>query len=382
MSNVVPIDALQRLAVLPLPPDPALRNGNGAHGQDDDNAGPVAITICMADVTPVKIRWIWPGRIAAGKLTLLVGKPGQGKSYTTMDLAARFSTGTPLPGTSERSPILNTLLLALEDDVADTIRPRLDRMGADVRRVHYLQGIREGNGKGERLPRLDLDLALLEERIERLQIGLVIVDPINAYMGDQEGNNDIKMRSILTPLSVLAARTECAVVAVTHDNKSKDGDPLHRVMGSLAYVAVARSVLALGVDPENPARRVIVQVKNNLAAAAPGLGFSIIEERLVWDNEPVTVTAETVFGGDTGASRESAVQQDAQELLLRILRDGPVRAKDVLEEARDNGIAPTTLARARQALGIATPRSGFGPGSYVTWTLPNRTDTHRSEEGI
>jgi hypothetical protein len=235
-------------------------------------------------------------------------------------------------------------------------RPRLDALHTDVTRIHALTAIRQADG--ERSPRLDRDLSALEDAIARTSASLVIVDPINAYMGRVDGNQDIEMRSVLTPLAVLAARTGVAVVAITHTNKRAEGNALHRVIGSLAYVAAARSVLAVGIDPETPSRRVLVQVKSNLAPLAPSLGFSVIEGAVVWDNDPVSVTAETIFGSSTTrGTQESSALTEAEQFLRTVLTAGRQPAE-------------ATLRRAKDAVGVQPSRESFGPGGKWYWSLP------------
>ncbi len=348
-------------------------NGNGHQNTAGDENAPLAVTVSLADVMPQTLRWRWFGRIAEGKLTIVAGDPGLGKSFLMLDLASRLSTGTPLPGETTRPEKTATLLLAVEDDLADTTRPRLDALHADVTRVHALTAIRQADG--ERLPRLDRDLTALEDAIARTGAGLVIVDPINAYMGKVDGNQDIEMRSVLTPLSVLAARTGAGVVAITHTNKRAEGNALHRVMGSLAYVAAARSVLAVGSDPDTPGRRVLVQVKSNLAPLTPSLGFRVVEGAVVWDSDPVSVTAETIFGTPARTPRENSALAEAEQFLRTVLANGRQPAKDIFAEARQVGISEATLRRAKDAVRVQPSRESFGPGGKWYWSLP--IDAHR-----
>jgi len=338
--------------------------------QEEQSAPRRGVRICLADVQPEEITWLWPGRIPYGKITLLVGDPGLGKSFLSLYLASRLSTGSALQGETERPPRIDTLLLSAEDDLADTIRPRLDRMGADVNRISAFQGILETDEDGrdiERMVRLDTDLAELERQIEETGARFVVVDPINAYLGKTDGNQDIDLRRVLNPLAIIAARHKVAMLVVTHSNKRSEGNKLHRVMGSLAFVGLARSVLAVGADPDVPGRCNMVQIKNNLAAHAPGLGYRIIAGEVVWDSDPVSLTADTVF--DHKQSAPPAVSDamgEAITFLQTALEQGPRKAKEIDHERRELGITDSTFKRAKAKLGITSTRVG-GAGSAGYW---------------
>lgn len=348
-----------------------------------------AITVSLADVTAEQLRWVWPGRVPAGKLTLLVGDPGLGKSYLTLDLASRLSRGAPLPGGSGRSAVVSTLLLAIEDDIADTVRPRLDALGADVSRIHALTAIKHNDS--ERPLRLDSDMSSLEEAVSRTGTGLVVVDPLNAYLAGVDGHKDIELRGVLTPLAALAARTGAAVIAVTHTNKRADSSALHRVAGSLAYVAAARSVLAVGADPDAPGRRALVQIKSNLSAPAPALAFRVDAGVLQWDDSPIAATAETIFDtAPTARARgqdESSALDEAQMFLRKVLAGGRQLTATIFAEAKELRLSEATLRRAKAVLKIEASREKTGPDGRWWWRLPddaNRcsTDAHAETMSI
>lgn len=353
-------------------------------GQSERPSG--AVRICLADVQPEEVTWLWPGRIPFGKVTLLVGDPGLGKSFLSLYLASRLSTGSPLQGEVERPPKITTLLLSAEDDLGDTIRPRLDRMNADVTHIHALQAILEKDKDErdiERMVRLDTDLVVLERQIVETGARFVIVDPINAYMGKTDGNQDIDLRRVLNPLALMAARYKVAVLVVTHSNKRSEGNKLHRVMGSLAYVGLARSVLAVGADPDEDGRRNLIQIKNNLAAHAPGLGYRIIEGEVVWDSDPVSLTPDTVFDApNAGQTKQDAGSKAKAIAFLRdVLANGPVYVKDVYAEGKneDPKLPERTIDRAKAELGVKSRKEGFGEKGKTYWSLPE-TNTREWEQ--
>ena len=183
-----------------------------------------AMTVCMADVQSEPISWLWPGRIALGKLTLIAGDPGLGKSLLTAFFAAVISKGYTWPLETCPAPIGSVVLLSAEDDPADTIRPRLDAAEADCARIHVLQAIRDVDAKGnstERMFSFKRDLVALEERLSSLpDCKLLIIDPVSAYLDGTDSHNNTDVRGLLAPLAKLATDHKVAVVLVQHLNKS------------------------------------------------------------------------------------------------------------------------------------------------------------------
>ena len=167
------------------------------------------VLTCLADVSPEDVTWIWRGRVAAGKLNLIAGDPGLGKSFVTLDLIARYTTGRPLPDGSPGIPSGTAILLSAEDGLADTIRPRLDALGADVQRVHYVATVIDG--RQERSIQL-ADVEALEEAILTKDAGLVVIDPLSAYVGDTDSHRDAAVRGLLAPLAQLADRYRVTIL--------------------------------------------------------------------------------------------------------------------------------------------------------------------------
>src|SRR5579883_3003453 len=199
---------------------------------DDYDEDGHPISILVSKVKPEQVRWLWPGRIPLGKLTILDGDPGLGKSLLTLDLAARVTKGGPMPdgSTSDLGGPRGVVLLACEDDPADTLRPRLDAAGADCSRIVLLSAVREAVPRGdaietrERMPSL-ADLGAIREAIRQVDAALVIVDPVTAYtVGDTHVDAD--MRALLAKLAEVAGELGVAIVVVRHLNKSGGGNPL------------------------------------------------------------------------------------------------------------------------------------------------------------
>ena len=316
---------------------------------------PVVIT--MSTVERESVTWVWDRRIALGKLNLIAGEPGEGKSILTMDVAARLTTGTAFPdGGSGISG--DVLLLSAEDGPSDTIAPRLDAAGADSSRVHLLRAIQRTDGKERHLD-LSRDLEPLEYAIREYKPRVVIVDPLSAYLGRVDSWKDSQVRELLSPLAKMANDHQCAMVGVMHLSKSSGRKALHRFIGSIGFTAAARVAMVVAVDPEDDARRYLLPVKNNVSLPAETLAFRIVDQKIEWEPEPVKgITADSVMNGFPTDQAES---KGAVEFVREILADGEwVPAKTLVAEARANGINPSALQRAKARLNVENRRVGFG----------------------
>ncbi|MBI1337783.1 MAG: AAA family ATPase [Phycisphaera sp.] len=341
-----------------------------------------AVMTRLSDVQPRPVRWLWPGRIALGKLTILAGDPGLGKSFLTLDLASRVSTGAGWPDApDERSEPGGVVLLSAEDDHADTIRPRLDAAGAQASRIHALCNVRHldpQTGCDTQTPFTLEDIPSLESAIEQTpECRLVVIDPISAYTGKTDSHRNAEVRALLAPLGELAARFGVAVLAVTHLRKG-EGAAIYRAMGSLAFVAAARSAWAVCRDPQDPTgkRRLLLPVKNNLGNDTTGLAFELRDigngqAHIAWDDRPVAVRIDEALGQNTRRpGPNSHERQRVMDWLNNALADGDRLASELIEEARDtHGISPRTLDRAKRDIDIRVYRkSVLGP---YWWSLPN-----------
>lgn len=346
-----------------------------------------AITICMADVHPEPIKWLWPGRIALGKLTLIAGDPGLGKSLITSTFAAAVSKGYTWPLTDSVSPMGSVVLLSAEDDPADTIRPRLDAADADCTRIHIIEAIREKDENDdmikERMFSLEKDIKVLAGLLPTLpDCRLLIIDPISAYLGGTDSYNNSEVRGLLAPLAKLAADYAVAVVLVQHLNKSSGGGAMYRSMGSIAFVAAARAAYVVTKDRENPLRRLVMPVKNNLAKDVTGLAYSVIEAKngqpvIAWEKDPVTITADEALVPSDSYEEKTHIEW-AVEILKLILAEGPKSAAEVKKEATQAGLTDKTLRRAREKLGIKPRKRDFKSGWM--WSLPHHEDAQESQD--
>jgi hypothetical protein len=324
-----------------------------------------------------RVKWLWPGRIPAGKLTLFVGDPGTGKSLVTLDLAARLSTGRPFPDghPCEKG---NVLILTAEDDARDTVGPRLDAAGADSSRIARINAVRvtlSDGTAGESAFSLERDLAKLEDSLAKNgSFKLVIVDPLTAHLGKVNSWRDAEVRGILTPITDFASRTGIAVGGIMHMRKSET-DAMLRVSGSIAFVAAARAVWGFGVDPDDETQRVMVGVKCNLAALGNAMAYKISSNNadgaphIVWQKELRTLDANEVLGMNAKEKRERAHRRgEAEEWLRAQLADGARPQKQLEADAEGARISPRTLRRARKSLGVKPHKAGMAGGWY--WELP------------
>lgn len=334
---------------------------------------PYPVVRRMSDVRPERVSWLWPGYLAAGKLHVIDGDPGLGKSTATLDLAARLTAGKPWPDDAAGPVPRGVLLVSAEDGLADTIRPRLDAAGADVDRVLALTGVAipHAGGVDERMPVLPGDIDRLVDIIREHDVGLAVVDPLMAYLGgDIDSHRDQDVRRALAPLARAAEQTGCAVVLVRHLRKG-GGSALYRGGGSIGIIGAARFGYVVGRDPDDQARRVIAASKSNLAAEPPALAFRLVDAggaaRVQWEGI-VAHTAGALLGEPLDDD-DRAERDVAAEWLRGYLADegGEAAFADLIRAARKDGHAESTLRRARSRAGVETVRSGF-PARSV-WRL-------------
>jgi hypothetical protein len=336
--------------------------------------------LLVGDVDREQVRWLWPGRIPLGKVSVLDGDPGTGtgKSTLTLTVAAKVTTGSPFPD-GTRPEVGDGILLNAEDDVGDTIRPRLEAAGADLSRCWVLPDVHPED-KPPRPPELPADLFLLEDLVKSKAAALVVIDPLMAFLSGQvDSHRDQDIRRVLASLGYMAARTGAAVVIVRHMNKGA-GSALYRGSGSIGIVGAARSGLLVALDPDDEDRRILAMTKSNLAKMPEALAYRLINDeeygvaRVVWDG------ASTRTANDLVRPRvdedEAPALAEAVRVLKEILSDGPLSAVNIKRMAATAGVAERTLQRARQALGVTTRRQGFGQGAYYVWSMPAHAPQH------
>jgi hypothetical protein len=336
----------------------AMRNGQA----------PSEVGHLLSEVEPERVDWLWRGRIPKGKLTLIDGDPGLGKSALVVDCAARKSVGGQWPDGAP-CELGGVVICSAEDGLADTIRPRLDAAGGDPEKVLALGTLLEDGN--ERLISIPEDIPVIERGIERVDAGVVFIDPLMAFLsGRHNAHKDQDVRRALAPLAGMAERTGAAVAVVRHLNKATGGSPLYRGGGSIGIVGAARSALLVARHPEDEGRRVLAPLKSNLAQAASSLAFSLTGAdngavRVEWLGE-TTYSADALLSAPIDPEERSALDE-AKEYLYDALKDAPRWSKAVKEEASEVGISEITLKRAKRELGVRSEKEA--DGSW-TWRLP------------
>jgi len=337
-----------------------------------DFSRPSKLSITRLDrVRAESVNWLWDSRIPLGKLTLISGDPGVGKSFLTLDIAAHVSKGNDWPDNT-KSPVGNVILFSAEDGVNDTIRPRLDKLDADLAHIHFANATLFDDGI-EIGVSLDKHLAALEDAIKQHDASLLVLDPLLAFIGKRTDSHiTADVRALMSPLAALADRTSCAILGVGHLNKnSKETKTLYRLTASVDFPAAARSVFVVGKNPLNPDQRVLASVKSNLSAPPSSLAFHFTDDgSFIWDGK-VDIDADSMLA--TADIRGPRARDEARAFLHSILKDGRVRSNEVIQEAKQLGISEKTLRRAKDDKGIEVVRigeNGSHGGGVWWWNLP------------
>jgi len=363
-----------------------LAEANNAPNSEPDT-GPRVILRRGSDVQPVAVDWLWPGWLAAGKLHLIGGAPGTGKTTIATALAATVTQGGLWPDDS-RAEAGSVVIWSGEDDNADTINPRLRAAGADMARVHVVEGVKDDGQRYPFDPARDMD-ALREALRPIPDVRLIVVDPVvSAVAGDSHKNAEV--RRGLQPLVDLAAELRCALLGVTHFSKGTAGrDPVERITGSLAFAALARLVMVTAkqeAEGDRPERRVMLRAKSNIGPDGGGFvyvlqqgelsGFTDVQaSRALW-GEAITGSARELLAEAESSGDETG--QDAAGFLRALLAPGSRAAKEVFAEANAAGFSKDAMHRAKRKLGAIAVKQGMSMG--WAWRLAEGRGKH-SEDG-
>lgn len=331
-----------------------------------------------SDVQPASVDWLWDGWLAAGKLHLIGGAPGTGKTTLAASLAAILTAGGCWP---DGSPATNGTVVfwSGEDDHADTLNPRLRAAGAAMDRVFMVDGVREGGERYPFDPARDMD-ALRASLATIPDVRLIVIDPIvSAVTGDSHKNAEV--RRGLQPLVDLAGQLRCALLGVTHFSKGTSGrDPVERITGSLAFGALARLVMVTAkqdAEGDRPERRVMLRAKSNLGPDGGGFVYELQQGELpgypdistthvLW-GEPIYGTARELLAEAEQRDDETREARDAAGWLRELLCPGPMQVKAIRSHGESAGFAWRTLQRAMRSVGMVSRRGGFG--LPATWAL-------------
>lgn len=356
---------------------------------------PTAVTRNLSAFTIAPVEWLWPGRIAVGKLSIIAGQPGLGKSQLTIHIAAQVTTGGVWPlgeGNARRGGVL---LLSAEDDPSDTILPRLLAAGGDPQMVTILHAVTDKGS--ERTLDLSTDIDALDRALGDDDYALVIVDPISAYLGSKgkiDANSNTHIRAVLEPLKRLAEVHNVAVVCVTHLIKGGGREAISAVNGSVAFVGAPRTVMIVtkefdeveneetgAKEKVETGRRLVSVAKNNIGpdgadqtlvyeVATRDVGNGIVAPFVDWvDKKSITADEAIGFRTEARPGPKATKKERAMALLRKALRDGPMEVAELIRLAEAERIGRDTLENAKEAVGAKSEKAQGQYGAW-RWYLP------------
>ncbi len=311
----------------------------------------------MSDVATTEVKWLWPPYIPRGKITIIQGDPGDGKTTFVLTLIALLTTGAPLPGCEGGAEPISVLYQTAEDGLADTIKPRLEQNDADCSRVMVID-----DSQSE----LTLDDDRLIAAIEECGAQLLVFDPLQAYLGagtDMHRANEV--RSILKRLHTVAEQTGCAVVLIGHMNKMQGAKHNYRLLGSVDFTAAVRSVLVVGRVKNDATMRIAAHSKSNLAPEGRSIQFRLDPaEGFLWEGF-CNITADMLLSKSGARAPDKTTV--AISLMHDLLKDGPIPSSELQKKVLAQNISESTLNRARSDLGVVA----FKEGGRCYATLPS-----------
>jgi putative DNA primase/helicase len=341
-------------------------------------------------VTLEPVRWLWPGFVPSGMLTILGGSPGCGKTTIALSIAAELTRGTKAGGKwpdGSRVGDAGDVLIWSGEDAAPVLAARLRAAGADMARVHFVDSLGTGDPFDP-----GRDMVLLEAEADKLKAPrLLILDPIvSAVTGDSHKGAEV--RRSLAPVVTLAQRLGCAVLGITHFSKGTGGrDPVERVTGSIAFAALARLVLVAAKvksDDDDGERRLLLRAKSNIGPDDGGFAYDLervevapdVEGQRVRWLEPLQGTARDLLAeaeaDPTNPDSDSATGVDG--FLRGLLADGPVAAKAIKIDADGAGYAWRTVQLSATRIGVERRKLGMKEG--WVWALPADPPARRRNE--
>ena len=303
-----------------------------------------------SSVTPQNVDWLWYPYIPYGRITVIQGNPGEGKTTFLLQVAAKLSTGQLMPECDQSTPPQNVIYQSTEDGIADTVKPRLISAGADCSRIAFIDDASSP---------LSLDDARLENAIHESKARLLVLDPIQAFIGTEtDMHRASEMRPLMHKLAGIAERTRCAVVIIGHMNKTTGSKGVYRSLGSIDITASARSVLLIGRLKDEPLILVMTQIKNNLAQEGRSVAFEIGNNSAVRWIGYYDISADDLLSG--GKQQDDSKLEQARILLREALATNPISCTAGYALCKRNGIGKRTTETAKQMENISSVRMNDG----------------------
>ena len=323
----------------------------GAVGMPKDAEREASIRY-FSEVRVREVDWLWHPYIPFGKITVIQGDPGDGKTTLILNIAALLSRGLPMPESTDYSLPTSVLYQSAEDGAEDTLKPRLMSAGADCSRIAFIDESECG---------LTLNDVRIENAIKATKARLLVLDPLQAYLGEgNEMNRADGVRPMLKQLAAVAERTGCAIVIVGHMNKASGSKSIYRGLGSIDITAVARSVLLVGRIKNDTPVRVMAQQKNSLAKEGTPIAFEINEDSGIrWIGE-YDISVDELLNGESGAPSDSGKVTVVMEKLTELLADEEVPCGRLYEMFREMDMGKRTVDRAKKALGVRSVKRADG----------------------
>ena len=297
--------------------------------------------LCYEDIEQISVEWLWFPYLPFGKLTIIQGNPGEGKTYFAMMLTAACTNRKTFPNMEEIEPF-NVIYQTAEDGMGDTIKPRLVEAGADLSRVMVIDDTEEA---------LTLSDDRIEKAIRQNQVRLLIIDPVQAFIGaDVDMNRANEVRPVFRKLGMIAEKTGCAIVLIGHLNKSSGTQSTYRGLGSIDIMAAVRSLLFIGKVKKDPTTRVLIHEKSSLAPPGETMAFKLgDEEGFRWVGA-YEISADDLLDGKEGKPTETKLQRGTK-LIYELLADGnAVTIRELDEKAKSQGISQRTMREARSRM--------------------------------
>ena len=303
--------------------------------------------ISLDNIESREVEWLWKPYIPLGKLTIIEGDPGSGKTMLALRLASQLSKGVALPFVEEHKEPMNIIYQTVEDAYDDTIKPRLEKMYGNYANIHFIDESKDF---------LCMSDERIEEAIIRTNAKLLVLDPVQSYLGANVNINSAnEVRSALNNLVEIAKRTGCAIILISHLNKKNSSKAIGRHIGTMDLTATARSVLLVGDIKDQDGMRAMAHVKSSLCKKGKTLQFEITDSGFIWHGES-DLSEEEILAGVALKTKKQIAMDFIEEMLV----DGPRTPEDIYSKGKQYNISKRTIDEAKKVLDVKSVRIGNG----------------------